>query len=520
MDSGDLSGQESAQEPAPAGVRAAVVVQASRGKTEAGKTGTADRSRVMTGGVKGGRKADLQGSRPSEEPIPGVPATDKQGEEDLWQRYGAERGVWSEKMLGALEGGMRENAWFSLIDKVYAERTLQLAWAKVRRNAGGCGVDGITVRRFGKDSQIRLLGVKEHLKQGDYRPKPVKRVLIDKPGGGKRPLGIPTVRDRVVQAALKMVIEPIFEREFAPQSYGFRPGRDCKSALRRVEELLKGGLTHVVDVDIKGYFDCIPHDKLMAKVRERIADGRVLGLIEAFLKQDVMVQTGREASEMEEATHEGTPQGGVISPLLANIYLNPLDWLMRDHGFEMVRYADDMVVLCESEDKAREAMQLLRQWMERMELELHPEKTKVTDMGQPKGHFDFLGYRFWRGKNDGRLKRLIRPKSKQKFRASIRPLTKRCNGHSMEAIAARLEPILRGFYNYFKHAHPWALQELDGWVRGRLRSIHRKRKRRKGRARGKDHQRYPDRYFHDLGLLSLEQARLIETTSLLRGATC
>ena len=224
-----------------------------------------------------------------EEPSTEVPARDKQVEEDLWQRRGAERGVWTEPMLAALERGLKGNKWFSLIDKVWSEGTLELAWEKVKSNAGACGVDGITIGRFAKDSQSRLLAVKEHLKRGTYQPKPVKRVWITKPGSTeKRPLGIPTVTDRVVQAALRMVIEPIFESRFAEGSHGFRPGRGCKDALRQVEGLLRAGHLHVVDVDIKGYFDTIPHERLMALVRERLADGRVLGLIEGFLKQEVM----------------------------------------------------------------------------------------------------------------------------------------------------------------------------------------------------------------------------------------
>jgi len=198
-------------------------------------------------------------------------------------------------------------------------------------------------------SSATKAAVKEQLKRGIYQPKPVKRVWIEKPGSAeKRPMGIPTVTDRVVQAAVRMVIEPIFENRFAKHSYGFRPGCGCKDALRRVEEMLRAGNTHVVDVDIKGYFDTIPHDRLMALVREHVADGRVLGLIEGFLKQGVI-----EGQDWQEAKGEGTPQGGVISPLLANIYLDPLDWLMAGLGFEMVRYADDMVVLCRSQEMSR-----------------------------------------------------------------------------------------------------------------------------------------------------------------------
>ncbi len=196
---------------------------------------------------------------------------DKQTEEDLWQRHKAERGVWTKPMLAALARGLKGNKWFSLIDKVSTERTLQLAWEKVRRNAGACGVDGITIGHFEQDSQSRLLAVNEYLNKGTYQPKPVKRVWIEKPGSAEnRPLGIPTVTDRVVQAAVRMVIEPIFENRYAKHSYGFRPGRGCKDALRRVEELLTAGRPHVVEVDIKGYFDAIPHDRLMALVREHI----------------------------------------------------------------------------------------------------------------------------------------------------------------------------------------------------------------------------------------------------------
>jgi len=379
-----------------------------------------------------------------EEPSAKVPIGDKQAEEDLWLRHRAERGVWTEPMLTTLERGIKGNKWFSLIDKVWSDRTLELAWEKVKSNAGACGVDGITIGRFEKDSQSRLLAVKEHLKQGTYQPKPVKRVWIDKPGSAeKRPLGIPTVTDRVVQAAVRMVIEPIFENRFAETSYGFRPGRGCKDALRQVENLLHAGHTHVVDVDIKGYFDAIPHDRLMALVREHVADGRVLGLIEGFLKQGVV-----EGTNWQEAKEEGTPQGGVISPLLANLYLNPLDWLMAGKGFSMVRYADDMVVLCQSQEEAERALETLREWMGGAGLTLHPEKTRLVDMSLADSHFDFLGYRFKRTKR-GRLMRLVRPKSKQKLRATLRPKTKRANGRSMETIIKDVNQTLRGWYGYF-----------------------------------------------------------------------
>jgi len=415
-------------------------------------------------------------------------------------------------MLMALERGVKGNVWFSLIDKVYATKTLELAWAKVQSNAGACGVDCITVNHFAKDSHNRLLFVNKHRREGTYQPQPVKRVMIPKLGSSeKRPLGIPTVRDRVVQTAVRMVVEPIFEREFAEHSYGFRPGRGCKDALRRVDELLQSGLVHVVDVDIKGYFDSIPHDRLMALVRERIADGRVLTLIESFLKQGIMNSMGEIDAEEHE---EGTPQGGVISPLLANIYLNPLDHLMSKSGHEMVRYADDMVILCPSAEAAETVLQTLREWSAQVGLTLHPEKTKIVDMGQPKAHFDFLGYRFWRGKTSGRIRRFIRPKSKKKLREAIKPFTKRANGRSLEAIAAVLRPKLQGFFNYFKHVNAGAFNDVDQWIRGRLRSILRKRAGGRGRGRGRDHQRWGNDYFTKLGLFDLEGARKFEINSL------
>jgi RNA-directed DNA polymerase len=447
-----------------------------------------------------------------ENPSAPVPERDKQAEEDLWQRHKAERGVWSEPMLAALERGLKGNKWFSLIDKVTAMRTLELAWSKVRSNAGACGVDGITVERFGKDSQSGLLALREHLTGGSYQPKPAKRVWIPKPGSAeKRPLGIPTVADRVVEAAVKMVLEPIFESRFHPNSYGFRPGRGAKDALRHVDKLLKAGHSHVVDVDIKGYFDSIRQDRLMELVRERIADGRVLGLIEAFLARGVL------EGQQWTFTEEGTPQGGVISPLLANIYLDGLDWRMAGLGLEMVRYADDMVVMCRNREQAEAALEELRGWMAEAGLSLHPQKTRVVDLNVPESSFDFLGYEFKRTRR-GRMIKLVRSKSLRKLRATLKPKTRRTCGRNLEAVVADLNRTLGGWYVYFKHAHAGQLGQIDGWIRGRLRCILRKRAGRKGRARGDDHHRWPNRYFTELGLFCLLDARNSEMASLRNGA--
>ena len=251
----------------------------------------------------------------------------------------------------------------------------------------------------------------------------------------------------------------------------------------------------VVDADIKGYFDSIPHDKLTAKVGAKISDGGVLELIESYLKAGVM-----EQSKGWEATHQGTPQGGVISPLLANIYLDELDWKIANAGMQMVRYADDFVVLCSSQTQAQAALELISQWIQEAQLQLHPQKTKIIDATQP-GGFEFLGYHFERGHKWPRHKSVL------KVRASLRKQTGRTNGQSLECTIARLNPILRGWYNYFRHGKVHTLRSLDGWVRGRLRSILRKRTKRKGKAKGgPDHQRWPNRFFEEAGLFNLTTA--------------
>lgn len=445
-----------------------------------------------------------------------VPRVGKPVAEVLAEKYQAEAWIWSEKMLDALDRGLEGNKWYSLIDKVYREDTLAIAWKRVRANAGACGVDGVTVQWFEKDSHTRLLAVREHLKNGTYRHQVIKRAWMPKTGSKTelRPLGIPTVRDRVVHTSLKMVIEPIFEREFAPTSFGFRPGRSCKDALRRVDGLLKDGFCYVVDADIKSFFDGIDHKILMSRIRERIADGRVLKLIEQTLKAGIL-----EDQQLWEP-EEGTPQGGVISPLLANIYLNGLDWELAEAGFEITRYADDFVVLCRSAEEAERALAITRQWMETNKLTLHPGKTRIVDVGEPGASFDFLGYRFVRSRRSGKLAHVPRDKSIKNLRERIKPLTKRCNGHSMERIVSKLRPILQGWYNHFKHTHPGQLNEVDRWVRGRLRGILRKRRKHKGRGRGRDHQRWNNNYFKQMGLFSLVEAHTCELSSLHHGANC
>lgn len=407
-----------------------------------------------------------------------------------------ERTVWTERMLAALETGVKGGKWFALIDKVYSAKNLEASWKEVRARGGGGGADGITLARFEDMHERELERLSKELREDTYRPRPVKRVEIPKPGTKTgRPLGIPAVRDRVVQKALQHVLEPIFERKFRPHSYGFRPGRSAKDALRRVDGLLKAGSTWVVDADIQKYFDTISHDRLMAEVEKEVADGRVLKLLRRYLEAEVLDGMERWTSGA------GTPQGAVISPLLANVYLHPLDEVMEEAGYEMVRYADDFVVLCRSEAEARRALETIRSVLDGLELELHPDKTRVVDATQ-RGGFDFLGYHFERGM------RWPRAQSVKSFKGAIRRDTKRCNGHSIETIVRNVNRTIVGWFGYFKHSNKYTFPRLDGWIRMRLRSILRKRQHRRGRGRGRDNQRWPNAYFRDKGLISMHEARL------------
>jgi len=415
-----------------------------------------------------------------------------------------EPNVWSDRMLTALENGVKGGKWFSLVDKVWARATLLQAFYRVERNNSAAGVDRQTVAMFGARLDEQLVRIHEQLRGATYEPAAVRRVYIDKPGSKeKRPLGIPTVRDRVVQNALRFALEPVFEKEFAEHSYGFRPGRGCKDALRRVDELLKQGHRWVLDADLKRYFDTIPHEALMERVMERVSDGAILALLRSYLKQGVLEGL---SSWMPE---EGTPQGAVISPLLSNIYLNPLDHRMSSLGFEMVRYADDFVVLCRSEEEARKALAEVGAWSAANGLTLHPEKTRLVD-ATLKGGFDFLGYHFERGY------RWPSRKSETKLKEKLRPKTRRTNGQSMQRIIADVNRTVKGWFVYFKQSHHTIFAEFDGWIRGRLRSILRKRSKRKGRGRGNDHQRWPNAYFADLGLFSMQAAWTVASQSARR----
>jgi RNA-directed DNA polymerase len=403
--------------------------------------------------------------------------------------------VWTERMLATLETGIEGGKWFRLIDKVWSAKNLAGSLQKVVAKGGSAGIDNQSARAVQEHPEQTIQKLEQELRAGQYQPQAVKRVWIPKPGSQeKRPLGVPTVRDRIVQGAVLQVIEPIFEREFAPQSYGFRPGKGCKDALRRVEELLRSGKDWVVDADLKSYFDTIPHERLMERVGEKIADGKVLSLIKGMLQAGVM-----DSVEGWQATGQGSPQGAVISPLLSNIYLNGLDWQMARKGFEMVRYADDFVVLCSSQEESQKALEQISQWVEENGLKLHPTKTRLVDARQ-RGGFDFLGYHFERGK------KWPRKKSLDKLKDAIRSKTRRNNGRSMKAICVDLNLTLKGWFGYFKHSAPHVLESIDGYVRGRLRSVLRRRSKRKGRSREIDQYRWPNSFFSAVGLFSLKQA--------------
>jgi RNA-directed DNA polymerase len=283
---------------------------------------------------------------------------------------------------------------------------------------------------------------------------------------------------------------------FRPTSYGFRPGRGCRDALREVAQLIADGYTFVVDADFESYFDSIPHDRLMQRVEERVSDGRILALLRSWLKQDIMRGTERWTPV------QGSPQGAVISPLLANIYLHPLDELMAARGYRMVRYADDFVVLCRSREEAEAALAEIRAWVAENGLRLHPNKTHVGDCRQRGEGFEFLGYRFEAGR------RFVRKKSLDRFKDSIRAKTRRTRGQALARIVADLNPLLRGWFAYFKHAHHGIYRRLDQFIRRRLRALLRKQTRRRsgsGRTPA-DHQRWPNAFFAEAGLLELHTA--------------
>jgi len=345
-------------------------------------------------------------------------------------------------------------------------KLMQQAFRAVKRNRGAAGVDKVSIQMFAANLEENLAALMRDLKTGTFRPLPLRRVHIKKgPGSTKlRPLGIPVVRDRVAQEVIRRLLAPIFEPQFHDASFGFIPGRNCHQAIERVLELHRQGHTVVLDADIAGFFDNIPHRVIMEAVAAEVADGNILRLVEGFLTAGVM------EDGVFKPTNIGTPQGGVISPLLANIVLNHLDWQLHEAGYHFVRYADDFVVICQLHRQAHEALALVKRVLEgNLGLQLSAEKTKVTTFG--KG-YEFLGF-FLSSRS-----RRMREKSVQKFKAKVRELTIRKCNLDAEAIQ-KLNRVIRGTANYFAAGFStcrWMFQKLDSWIRMRLRSMKLKRK--------------------------------------------
>jgi group II intron reverse transcriptase/maturase len=376
----------------------------------------------------------------------------------------------------------------SLTGRITADLMLK-AFRNVKRNRGAAGIDKVSVTMFEANLEQNLLALRRDLKTGTFQPLPLRRVHIPKGPNQTRPLGIPAVRDRVAQEVLRQLLSPLFERVFHNDSYGFRPGRNCHQAVERVLELQRQGYTFVLDADIKGFFDNIPHTVIMAGVAAEVADGNILRLLERFLKAGVMEEG------VFRPTTVGTPQGGVISPLLANIALNSLDWQLHEAGQQFVRYADDFVVLCRTKASLQEAYDLVQQHLASLELTLSVEKTKQTKFREG---FAFLGFAL------SSWSVTMRPKSVEKFKSKVRELTPR--HHNLDSrVVEELNRVIRGTANYFAPAYAEVsdrFRGLDRWIRMRLRCMKYKRK---SRA---DNGRLRLRHFRSLGLLFLSELRV------------
>jgi len=406
---------------------------------------------------------------------------------------------WTEEMVAALPRYRAEGRkWFQMYDKIADERTLRLAWERINaRTTGearlrGAGLDGMNMEAFAVLADSRLPAMAGELKARTWKPTPVKRHWIPKPGSNKkRPLGLPTIADKVVQEAVRGVIEPIWEEQFLDGSHGFRPGRSTDSACRMMEMHLEQGRVWVVDADISGCFDNISHKAIAKLLERRLADGRVVWVIEAMLKAGVM-----EGWSLNR-TSAGTPQGGVISPLLCNIVLHELDTRLEAEGIAWVRYADDFVLLCETREQAERAHDIAAQALAPLGLRLNGEKTRIVHLDEG---FDFLGWRY-----KGR-QRWPRDKSVKAFRQKAKLKTLRNRPGSIEAVCAELEPLLRGFFNYFRNGNSArTFSHVTGWLRRRLRGMLRKRQYGKsGISTRMEHFVWPNAYFAAKGLFDLQ----------------
>ena len=389
----------------------------------------------------------------------------------------------------------------SLIDKVYRWENLFTAWRRVRRNKGAHGLDRVTIHMFEADVETHLREIQRKLMERRYIPTPVRRVFIEKSSDPKkrRPLGIPVVADRIVQQAIFQIVDPLFDSEMSDRSFGFRKSRNAHQAIATLIQDAKEGFSVVVDADVRSFFDEIDHNVAMSCVRERIADGRVINLIEAFLKVGVWDHGKISVPE------RGTPQGGVISPWIANLVLDKLDKAIEAKGWRHVRYADDFVILCPSREEADLALKHTKEVLKKLKLELHPDKTSVTDFWSG---FEFLGLRF-------RSYRLgIKPKSIERFKDKVRTLTRRQQGRNVDAVLEDLNPVIRGWARYVGVAEATqTLRTLDKWIRMRIRAFRLKRK------CHHDNWRLPNRRLEKWGLLSLTECRPKLRLSYVRART-
>ena len=372
-----------------------------------------------------------------------------------------------------------------MYERICDETMLTKAFLEVRKNKGAGGIDGQSLVSFERHLGQHIHELARLLREKRYTPLPVKRVYIEKTNGTLRPLGIPTIRDRIVQQAVRMIIEPLIEKKFTNDSYGFRPGRSAAQAIQTIEQNLKDGYTHIVDADISDFFGTINHQTLMNKVRETIPDRDVAHLIHAFLIAGVM----EEGKVRKQST--GTPQGGVISPLLANLYLANFDRKVVKTGARLVRYADDFVLMAKTRGKAKQAYHIAHDVLHKLKLSFAPEKTRLTTIDEG---FDFLGYTFWHGH--------IFPSDKAigKFKDKVRILTRRQQPRNVKMVIEKLTPVIRGWGNYFTlHDGSSRFRTLDEMVRRRLRSFIAKR----FSLNKAMHMRYPNSFFRDSGLPSL-----------------
>jgi len=355
---------------------------------------------------------------------------------------------------------MTKRKWYSLYDKVYKRTNLISAFEQVKKNKGAAGIDKVTIKDYEQSLEDNLEVLQQKLKAKSYRPKPVRLKMIKKENGKQRPLEIPTVEDRVVQAALRNILAPIFEEDFLPCSYGFRPKISAHMALDKVTEHLNASYPYVIDADLQSYFDTIPHDKLEQQIRNRVTDSSVIQLIHHFLSAGVM------EGEIYQDTPEGALQGGVLSPLISNIYLHQLDQLMTERGHRIVRFADDFIILCKSQKGAERVMRSVSRFLEKeLSLTVNREKTKVVNArSEP---FTFLGYEFF-----GDIRR-IDPKKEAKFKKRVKEITRRNQTVDIQTlIKEKLNPYLRGWANYFRYGNvKGKFKTWDSWIRRRLRMV-------------------------------------------------